>query len=135
VIPVNESLLGNREFEYVTECIRTGWISSAGRFLEAFEEAWASYCGMRYGVAVSNGTAALQVAVACVGLQPGDEVIMPTFTIISCPQAVISNGGVPVLVPTLSRCTLRKNHLPSADYVAAGRSTLQGRGADGNGPY
>ena len=98
MIPVNEPLLGNREFEYVTECIRTGWISSAGRFLEAFEEAWASYCGMRYGIAVSNGTAALQVAVACVDLQTGDEVIMPTFTIISCPQAVLFNGGVPVLV-------------------------------------
>jgi perosamine synthetase len=98
VIPVNEPVLGKRELEYLTECIRTGWISSAGRFLEAFEESWASYCGMRYGIAVSNGTAALQVAVACIDLQPGDEVIMPTFTIISCPQAVISNGGVPVLV-------------------------------------
>lgn len=98
MIPVNEPVLGKRELEYLTECIRTGWISSAGRFLEAFEESWASYCGMRYGIAVSNGTAALQVAVACLDLQPGDEVIMPTFTIISCPQAVISNGGVPVLV-------------------------------------
>ena len=98
MISVNEPVLGTRELEYVTECIRTGWISSAGRFLEAFEESWASYCGMRHGIAVSNGTAALQVAVACLDLQPGDEVIMPTFTIISCPLAVISNGGVPVLV-------------------------------------
>jgi len=98
MIPVNEPLLGERELEYVTECIRTGWISSAGRFIEEFEEKWAAYCGMKYGVAVCNGTVALQVAVGCIGLEPGDEVIMPTFTIISCAQAVVYNGGVPVLV-------------------------------------
>lgn len=98
MIPVNEPLLGGRELEYVTECVRTGWVSSAGRFISEFEEQWASYCGRRYGVAVSNGTVALQLAVACLGLKPGDEVIMPTFTIISCALAVLYNGGVPVLV-------------------------------------
>jgi len=98
MIPVNEPLLGERELEYVTECIRTGWISSAGRFIEEFEEKWAAYCGMKYGIAVSNGTTALQVAVGCIGLDPGNEVIMPTFTIISCVLAVTYNGGVPVLV-------------------------------------
>ncbi len=98
MIPVNEPYLGARELEYVSECVRTGWISSAGRFIEEFEEKWAAYCGRRYGIAVSNGTVALQVAVACLGLKPGDEVIMPTFTIISCALAVIYNGGVPVLV-------------------------------------
>ena len=97
-IPVNEPLLGSRELEYVSECVRTGWISSAGRFIEEFEQKWASYCGRRYGIAVSNGTVALQVSAACLGLKPGDEVIMPTFTIISCALAVIYNGGVPVLV-------------------------------------
>jgi len=98
MIPVNEPLLGERELENVTECIRTGWISSAGRFIKEFEEKWAAYCGMRYGVAVSNGTAALQLAVGCLNLEPGDEVIMPTFTIISCALAVLYNGGVPVLI-------------------------------------
>jgi perosamine synthetase len=98
MIPVNEPLLGERELEYVTECVRTGWVSSAGRFIEEFEQKWASYCGRRHGIAVSNGTVALQVAAACVGLKPGDEVIMPTFTIISCALAAIYNGAVPVLV-------------------------------------
>jgi len=98
MIPVNEPLISERELEYVTECLRSGWISSEGRFVREFEEKWAAYCGMRYGVAVSNGTAALQAAVTCLDLQPGDEVIMPTFTIISCAQAVVYNGGVPVLV-------------------------------------
>jgi perosamine synthetase len=82
----------------VTECLRTGWVSSAGRFIEEFERGWASYCGMKYGIAVSNGTTALQVAARGIGLSPGDEVIMPTFTIISCALAVIECGAVPVLV-------------------------------------
>ena len=98
VIPVNEPLIGEGETKYVLECLETGWISSAGRFVREFEERWAAYCGMRYGVAVSSGTVALQLAVACLDLCPGDEVIMPTFTIISCAQAVTYNGGVPVLV-------------------------------------
>jgi perosamine synthetase len=98
MIFVNEPLLGQRELEYVSECVQTGWISSAGRFIEEFEKQWATYCGRRYGIAVSNGTTALQVAAACLGLKPGDEVIMPTFTIISCALAAVYNGGVPVLV-------------------------------------
>src|SRR5713226_331800 len=98
MISVNEPLLGDRELEYVSECVRTGWVSSAGRFIEEFEEKWAAYCARKYGVAVSNGTAALQVAVATLGLRPGDEVIMPSFTIISCALAVVYAGGVPVLV-------------------------------------
>jgi perosamine synthetase len=98
MIPVNEPLLGEKELAYVTDCLRTGWISSSGRYIEEFERAWASYCGMRYGVAVSNGTTALQVAIRCLGLQPGDEVILPTFTIISCALAIVEAGAVPVLV-------------------------------------
>jgi perosamine synthetase len=97
MIPVNEPLIGAREEEYVLECLRTGGISSAGRCIERFEEGWATYCGQKFGIAVSNGTTALQVAVGCLGLKPGDLVIIPTFTIISCALAVIYNGGIPVL--------------------------------------
>lgn len=103
MIPVNEPLIGARELEYVTECLKTGWISSAGRFIEEFEHKWASYCGMKYGIAVSNGTVALQVAVNSLDLKPGDEVIIPTFTIISCALAVIYNGAKPVLVDSEPR--------------------------------
>jgi perosamine synthetase len=98
VIPVNEPVLCERELEYVTECVRTGWVSSAGRFIDEFEQNWAAYCGRRYGVAVSSGTTALQIAIGCLDLEPGDEVIMPTFTIVSCALAVLYNGGIPVLV-------------------------------------
>ena len=97
-IPVNEPLLGGREREYVAECVETGWVSSAGRFVDAFEAGWAAYCGRRHGVSVANGTVALEAAVAALGLGPGDEVLVPTFTIISCAQAVVYAGATPVLV-------------------------------------
>src|SRR5919108_3008121 len=97
-IPVNEPALGERELEYVADCIRSGWISSAGKYITAFEEQWAAYCGRRFGVAVANGTVALQLAICLLDLEPGDEVIMPTFTIISCALPVVLAGAVPVLV-------------------------------------
>lgn len=98
MIPVNEPLIGDCELENVSECLQTGWISSSGKFIDKFEDQWASYCGRKYGVAMSNGSVALQAAVAALGLKTRDEVIMPTFTIISCALAVIYNGGVPILV-------------------------------------
>jgi len=98
MIPVNEPLIGEREFEYVTECLKTGWISSAGRFIEEFEQKWASYCGMKYGIAVSNGTVALQVAIKSLDLKPGDEVIIPSFTFAATAECVLYVGAKPVFV-------------------------------------
>ncbi|MCX7973894.1 MAG: aminotransferase class I/II-fold pyridoxal phosphate-dependent enzyme, partial [Candidatus Aminicenantes bacterium] len=98
LIPVSEPLIGDRELELVTDCLRRGWISSAGDYIEAFEKAWAKYCGREYGIAVSSGTAALQVALGCLGLKPGDEVILPDFTMFACAVAVVSTGARPVLV-------------------------------------
>ncbi len=98
MIAVNEPLLGERELEYVAQCVRSGWVSSAGEFISRFEDGWAGYCGRGHGVAVANGTVALELAVACLDLAPGDEVILPTFTIVSCAVAVVASGGVPVLV-------------------------------------
>jgi perosamine synthetase len=98
VIPVCEPLIGKREIEYAIDCLETGWISSSGKYIQEFEEKWAAYCGMKHGVAMANGSVALSAAIACLDLNPGDEVIMPSFTIISCANAVVENGGVPVLV-------------------------------------
>ena len=98
MIPVNEPALDARDLELVTDCVRTGWVSSAGKYIESFESGWAEYCGRKHGIAVSNGTTALQVAARCAGLGPGDEVIMPTFTIVSCALAVAELGAIPVLV-------------------------------------
>jgi perosamine synthetase len=97
MIPVNEPRLTELELKYAQECIGTGWVS-AGGYVQRFEQAWAEYCGKRHGVAVANGTVGLQLAVACLDLRPGDEVILPTFTIISCITAVLYNGATPVLV-------------------------------------
>lgn len=98
MIPVNEPLLDGNEKKYLNECIDTGWISSEGPFVREFEEKMAVAVGRRHGIAVCNGTVALEAAVAALELQPGDEVIMPTFTIISCAAAVVRRGCVPVLV-------------------------------------
>ncbi len=98
MIPVNEPLIGGAEAAYVKEALDTGWISSSGRFIQEFEQGFAGYCGRRHGIAVANGTVALQLAVACLSLQPGDEIIMPSFTIISCAMAALYNDAVPVLV-------------------------------------
>lgn len=98
MIPVYEPLFISSEKRYLAKCIDSGWISSEGPYVQEFEERFASFVGKKYGVAVSSGTAALEVAVGALGLRPGDEVIMPAFTIISCPLAVIAYGGVPVFV-------------------------------------
>jgi len=98
MINVSEPLLGKKELEYVNECISSGWVSSKGKFILQFEEKWARYCGRKYGVAVSNGTVALQAAVKALDLPYGSEVIIPDFTIISCALAVIYNGLIPVSV-------------------------------------
>lgn len=98
MIPVNEPLLDGNEARYLQECIATGWISSEGPFVERFEAEMAARVGRRYGVAVTNGTAALEAAVVALGLGPGDEVILPTFTIISCAAAVVRAGATPVVV-------------------------------------
>ena len=97
-IPVNEPLLDGNEKKYLIECIETGWISSEGPFIKDFEQKFAARMGRKYGIAVSNGTAAIDAAVEALEIGIGDEVIMPSFTIISCISQIVRNGGVPVLV-------------------------------------
>lgn len=98
-IPVSTpELQGGNEKDYILDCIQTGWISSEGAYVRKFEQAWADYCSMSEGIAVSSGTAALHVALKCLSLEPGDEIILPSFTIISCVTAVLDSGAKPVLV-------------------------------------
>lgn len=97
-IPVNKPLLNGNEMKYLGECIDTGWISSEGPFVKEFEQKMSAAVNRRYGIAVSNGTAALEVAVQALGIGEDDEVIMSSFTIISCAMAVTKLGAVPVLV-------------------------------------
>ncbi|MFL9924593.1 DegT/DnrJ/EryC1/StrS family aminotransferase [Herbaspirillum lusitanum] len=98
MIPVNEPLLNGNEKKYLAECIDTGWISSEGPYIKQFEEQFAAKMGRKFAIAVSNGTAALDLAVEALNLQPGDEVILPTFTIISCISQIVRRGAIPVLV-------------------------------------
>ena len=98
MIPVNEPLLDGNEKKYLLECIDTGWISSEGPFVKQFEDGFASFTGVSHGVAVCNGTAALEAALYALGVGEGDEVIMPSFTIISCATACLRLGAKPVLV-------------------------------------
>lgn len=97
-IPVNEPLLNGNEKKYLCECIDTGWISSEGPFVKKFEQKMSASVNRKYGIAVSNGTAAVEVACQALGITKDDEVIMPTFTIISCAMAVTKLGAVPVLI-------------------------------------
>jgi perosamine synthetase len=97
-IPVSEPLFNGNEKKYLAECIDTGWISSEGPFVHKFEQEMAAFVGRKYGIAVCNGSAALEASIAALELRPGDEVIMPTFTIISCAAAVVRRGCTPVLV-------------------------------------
>ena len=96
MIPVNSPLLDGNEKKYLNECIETGWISSEGPFVKKFEEQFAALVRRKHAIAVSNGSVALEAAVAALGLGPGDEVILPTFTIISCAAAIVRAGAVPV---------------------------------------
>jgi perosamine synthetase len=95
-IPVAAPVLDGREAEYVAECLTTGWISSNGRFVEAFERAFAERCGVRHAVACCNGTAALHLALMGLGVGAGDEVIVPTLTYIASANAVRYCQGTPV---------------------------------------
>lgn len=97
-IPVCEPLLSGNELKYITDAVSTGWISSAGGYIEKFENAYAEYCGVKYGIAVCNGTVALHLALTSLGIGPGDEVIIPDFTMIASAFAVCYTGAIPVFV-------------------------------------
>ena len=98
MIPVCKPWLPGREKEYVNDTLNTNWISSAGKYIEKFEEEFSKFCGVKYGISCSSGFAALHLACAALGLKKGDEVIVPTFTMAACTNAIILTGAKPVLV-------------------------------------
>jgi perosamine synthetase len=96
-IPIAVPCLDGNEIEYVKDCLSSSWISSKGKYVIAFEEKFAEYVGAKYGITVSNGTVALHLALATLGIGPGDEVIIPTFTMIAAANVVQYTGAKPVL--------------------------------------
>ena len=97
-ISVAEPKLGSKEREYVLDCIDSTWISSIGKYITAFEEAFARFCGVKHAIATNNGTTALHLALVAMGLQPGDEILIPTVTYIATANVVRYCGATPVLV-------------------------------------
>lgn len=96
MIPVATPVLGEAEMANVTRAVRSGWISSLGEFIPEFEEGFAAYSGAGFGVATCNGTAAVQLALAALGIGPGDEVIVPSLTFVATANAVRYLGATPV---------------------------------------
>ncbi len=98
MIPVCEPTLIGNEKKYVDQCIETNWISSSGSFLEEFEKKFSKFCNVKHGVSCSNGTTALHLALVSLGIGPGDEVILPSFSIIALANSVLYTGATPVFV-------------------------------------
>jgi len=98
IIPVCQPTLEGNEKKYVNQCMETNWISSRGRFVDEFEEKFANYCGVRFGITTNSGTTALHLALATMGIKEGDEVIIPSFTMISTANAIAYLDAEPVVV-------------------------------------
>ena len=96
-IPISKPYIGAREKELVLDALNSGWVSSIGKYIDEFETNFARYCGTEYAIAVSNGTTGLHLALAALGLKPGDEVIIPDLTFVATANAVAYTGATPVL--------------------------------------
>lgn len=96
--PVSQPSIGDKELAYVSDAVRSGWVSSLGRYIEEFESGFARYCGSRFALATSNGTTGLHLALVAAGIRAGDEVIVPDLTFIATANAVAYIGAKPVLV-------------------------------------
>src|SRR3989304_3420587 len=98
MIPVAEPCLDERVLANVVHAVKTGWVSSKGSFIPEFEEKFAGYCGVEYGVATANGTCALHLALTALGIGAGDEVIVPSLTFVATATAVRHARAKPVFV-------------------------------------
>jgi perosamine synthetase len=98
MIPISEPWLGDEELNNVMETVKSGWISSKGRFIPQFEGQFARYCGVKHGVATSNGTVALHLALAALGIKEGDEVIVPSLTFVATANVVRYTAAKPVFI-------------------------------------
>jgi perosamine synthetase len=98
LIPISNPALVGNELKYVTDCVQTSWVSSLGKYVTRFEEAFAEFCNTEHAVTCSNGTTALHLALLALGVKPGDEVIVPTLTYVATANAVVYCGAKPVFV-------------------------------------
>lgn len=115
-LPLHEPSFYGREWEYVKDCLDTGWVSSVGSYVDRFEKDLASFTGSPYAVAVVNGTAALHISLLIAGVQPHDEVLIPSLTFVATANAVTYCGAIPHLVD-ISRDTLGVDPQKLSDYL------------------
>lgn len=97
-IPISEPNIGAKELEYVTDAVKSGWVSSLGYYVEKFEKDFASYCNMKHGVSVSNGTVAIHLALLALWIKEWDEVIIPNLTFAATANPILYIGATPVLI-------------------------------------
>ena len=97
-IPIAQPELGADELQKLTEAFNSGWVSSKGPFIEEFEQGFSRYIGTKYGVSTSNGTTALHLALAALGIKKGDKVLVPSLTFVAVANAVSYTGATPVFV-------------------------------------
>lgn len=131
-LALHEPLFAGNEKKYVSSCIDDGWVSSAGSFVDRFERELAAFCGAQYAAVVVNGTAALHMALIASGLQPGEEVLIPSLTFVATANAVMHAGGVPHFVDveenSLGMCPdsldqyLKKNIVQKEGYAVNGKT-------------
>lgn len=98
MIPVAEPLIGEKEKEYVRDCMESGWISSMGKYVPKFEEEFSRFCNTKYGISTCNGTTALHLALLVLDIKPQDEVIVPTLTFVATANVVRYTGATCVFV-------------------------------------
>ncbi|CAH0118006.1 GDP-perosamine synthase [Paenibacillus sp. CECT 9249] len=116
IIPLHEPSFIGEEWDLVKDCLDTGWVSSVGKYVEEFEERIANFVGVKRAVAVVNGTAALHIALKIVGVQNGDEVLIPTLTFVATANAVVYSGAVPHFVDSDEK-TLGINCIKLLEYL------------------
>lgn len=97
-VPISEPNLGRSEMQYLAQAFASGWVSSQGAYVDRFESSFAEFCGTSWGVATSNGTTALHLALVTLGIGEGDEVILPDLTFAATINAVLHSGATPVIV-------------------------------------
>jgi perosamine synthetase len=98
MIPVSRPTLSQLEIDYVTDAMKSGWVSSLGAYIDSFEKEFAAYCGTKYAISVCNGTVGLHLAMKVLGIGAGDEVIVPDLTFVATANAVVTAGATPVMI-------------------------------------
>jgi len=97
-IPISKPSITQKEIQYIMDAVSSGWVSSLGKYVDMFEEKFASYCGTKYALTTSNGTTALHLVLVALGIKPGDEVIVPDITFVATGNAVKYVGAQAVIV-------------------------------------